>query len=381
MSNNIPKYQSPWQKIANIFNKSTKVQPWEQQYINQSPLVKYNPQTPNVPGPKTFFTNNLSKFLGGLTSINAAPMAVTGMSYFSKDGVLPPPTYHIEWDSSKGGFVAVDDTPKSNTNKKVKTINTVFLNGKQVAYDQKVEKNGRVFYRIDGKWHESKKTAPKTTNTQNTEDVTDTESTSAITEPQTFADYIAAHQQDQDKWLQDNGYIKKPVEEATKQGQEPEVTAKPNTYESLVEANKAAFNNGINDAYWRRQFRKDFNKALANGDVYNKNTGQGTQVFDINGLDANEILSTYWTPGKGLTRKNMRKIMKNYNKPSSDKLNAGRNTFYGGKPEANTDNSTLTNSSNLIQPINPNIFQFDEDSIQQPKMQKIEKFTPNLQIS
>ena len=102
-----------------------------------------------------------------------------------------------------------------------------------------------------------------------------------------------------------------------------------NTYERLVAANTAAFNNGINSAYWRRQYRKNFNRAVANGNLYNKENNTGTYVFDINGMSAQNIIDNYWTPGKGLTRKQMRKLRKEYNKPSSDKLESGRQSFYG----------------------------------------------------
>lgn len=99
-----------------------------------------------------------------------------------------------------------------------------------------------------------------------------------------------------------------------------------NTYESLVQANTAAFNNGINSAYWRRNFRKSFNNALLNGNMYGINPN-GSQVFDINGMNVSEMIQNIGglDPRKGLTRRGMRllkKQQKAYNGNIFENVNA-----------------------------------------------------------
>lgn len=123
-------------------------------------------------------------------------------------------------------------------------------------------------------------------------------------------------------------------EDQNKNGQTPEVeatkqeTVQPEapTYESLVKANTAAFNNGINSAYWRKNFRKSFNNALLNGDMYGINPN-GSQVFDINGMNVSEMIQNIGglDPRKGLTRRGMRllkKQQKAYNGNIFENVNA-----------------------------------------------------------
>lgn len=95
---------------------------------------------------------------------------------------------------------------------------------------------------------------------------------------------------------------------------EPEIVGKQPeapTYESLVKVNTTAFNNGMNSASWRRNFRKSFNNALLNGDMYGINPN-GSQVFDINGMNVSEMIQNIGglDPRKGLTRRGMRLLKK-----------------------------------------------------------------------
>lgn len=126
------------------------------------------------------------------------------------------------------------------------------------------------------------------------------------------------------KFLKDNGYTKASIETPEYQNgmhyvynngkfEETETSIKPEapTYESLVQANTTAFNNGMNSASWRRNFRKSFNNALLNGDMYGINPN-GSQVFDINGMNVSEMIQNIGglDPRKGLTRRGMRLLKK-----------------------------------------------------------------------
>ena len=131
------------------------------------------------------------------------------------------------------------------------------------------------------------------------------------------------------KFLKDNGYTKASIETPEYQNgmryvynngkfelipTEPETVGKQSeapTYESLVQANTTAFNNGMNSAHWRRNFRKSFNNALLNGDMYGINPN-GSQVFDINGMNVSEMIQNIGglDPRKGLTRRGMRLLKK-----------------------------------------------------------------------
>lgn len=106
-----------------------------------------------------------------------------------------------------------------------------------------------------------------------------------------------------------NGSVKAPTETEIPDKIAGQPTAP--TYESLVQANTAAFNNGINSAYWRKNFRKSFNNALLSGNMYGVDEN-GTQVFDINGITASDIIGNYgiFDSQKGLTRRGMRQLMK-----------------------------------------------------------------------
>lgn len=92
------------------------------------------------------------------------------------------------------------------------------------------------------------------------------------------------------------------------------------TYESLVGVNTASMNGNINSGYFRKQFRKAFNKALLDGTIYGINNPNGTQVFDSNAVigynngnpiyaTATNIIQKYGLDGK-ISRRDMRMLRK-----------------------------------------------------------------------
>ena len=124
--------------------------------------------------------------------------------------------------------------------------------------------------------------------------------------PEQFFDTLFGNQEYAKKFKQFLGIPDTSTEPETI-GKQPEAS----TYESLVQANTTAFNNGMNSASWRRNFRKSFNNALLNGDMYGINPN-GSQVFDINGMNVSEMIQNIGglDPRKGLTRRGMRLLKK-----------------------------------------------------------------------
>lgn len=116
---------------------------------------------------------------------------------------------------------------------------------------------------------------------------------------------------------------KKEAEKETEKDTETKTAPAP-TYESLVEANRSAFNKGISKGYWRRQFRKNFNDAVLNNTLYNPADKTGSVVFDsgvyLGQVDesgnpialSNKVLLDYAKDDGLLSRKEMRKVYKDY---------------------------------------------------------------------
>ena len=131
----------------------------------------------------------------------------------------------------------------------------------------------------------------------------------------------------------------KPESEATK----TEVTTPTiDPYQKIIKMNQQAFKNGKGSSRFNRDFRQAFTTALASGDLYNKETGLGSQVFDLGGDWTAEKMLGYITPGKGLTRKGMRRMIKDYNSPSAESINNGINRFFGFNPNASPAQTNLS---------------------------------------
>ena len=354
----IPKYQNPSGPLS-----------LEQQYINMTPPVKYNPVEANRPGfPKTqqFKTSRLSNFknifnknikgiLGGFTSFKSAPYAMLGV--MTTQDTLPN-DYHIEIIDGKptavehnlgtiGTKVGKNHLNKFQWNNKywAKIGNKYkglgyneYMQEFNKWFDQQnfnsLEKDNRN-YIAKQNWDKYVKLGYNkpinvlndviVTSNKDSEDSKDyylnnnippVQSSQQGFTPEQFFDTLFGNQEYAKKFKQFLGIPDTSTEPETV-GKQPEAP----TYESLVKVNTASMNGNINSGNFRRQYRKAFNEALLNNTIYGKNNPNGTLVFDSNvimGYDesgnpiyatADNIMQKYGLDGK-ISRRDMRMLRK-----------------------------------------------------------------------
>lgn len=160
-----------------------------------------------------------------------------------------------------------------------------------------------------------------------------------------------------------NGSAEAPIKQETPaktDGQQPEAP----TYESLVGVNTASMNGNINSGYFRKQFRKAFNKALLDGTIYGVNNPNGTQVFDSNAVmdyengnpiyaTAANIIQRYGLDGK-ISRRDMRMLRKDIIGNQNQTRMNNTNNFLGITSPAVT--SQAAEEIAPVQPINNNVY-------------------------
>ena len=323
----IQKYQNPSGPLS-----------WEQQYINITPPVKYNPVEANRPGfPKTqqfktsrlsnfknIFNKNVKNIFRGLTSFNAAPYAMFGV--MTTPDTLPN-DYHIEFIDGKPtavehnlGTIGVKDNIKNLSNKfqwnnkywakignKYKGLGyNEYMQEFNKWFDQQnfnsLEKDNRN-YIAKQNWNKYVKLGYNkpvnvindaiVTSNKYSEDSEDdylnnnnippvappVQSSQQGFTPEQFFDTLFGNQEYARKFKQFLGIPDTSTESETtvKQPETP-------TYESLVKVNTASMNDNINSGNFRRQYRKAFNEALLNGTIYGANNPNGTLVFDSNAV-------------------------------------------------------------------------------------------------
>ena len=340
----IPKYQSPSGPLS-----------WEQQYINMTPPVKYNPVEANRPGfPKTqqFKTSRLSNFkniFGGLTSFNAAPYAMPGV--ITTQDTLPD-DYHIEFIDGKPTVVEhnlgtigtkVGDIIKNHSNKfqwnnkywakignKYKGLGyNEYMQEFNKWFDQQnfnsLEKDNRN-YIAKQNWDKYVKLGyNKPVNTLN--DAIVTPAKPKQTPPTNEKFDLSENNPLVQEFLNKNGYVKSTPTDVSKNGNTAEtVKSKPETtnpeeqkqvtYSDILLKNTDTVKNRIFNSGWRGAFKDSLNRALQTTDYYNN--GEGTQVFDFESPDGT-IINYEYLSENGMLNKHgllkagaMRKLAKNF---------------------------------------------------------------------
>lgn len=338
----IPKYQNAgvlgWfgnvkNKVMGAFNKPSIPSAIEQKYINMTPPVKYNPQTPNVPGPVNLPKFSFKNLMGGLTSINAAPMAITGVALtpdtvetqqFLEEKYAP---YRELAESSAKNIKSVINSPKSTERKFVWDDRMQGDLPKGLSKDEFYKKYGEFFgkntlgYGYNFNFGDLQKATEQAWNnyvTNGYDKIKSNISTAPVNEWETKYNDLNTRYQELQKQIEE---LRKPItpQEVSPTPTPTQVETPQLTQNKIRLANTEAFLNNSRNPGWRRRYREGLNTALRNGDLYNVYTGQGNQSFDMAGLSMGDLLSTqeglrYFDPVKGFTRSGIRRLAKDYRK-------------------------------------------------------------------
>lgn len=353
----VQKYQSPSGPLS-----------WEQQYINMTPPVKYNPVEANRPGfPKTqqfktsrlsnfknIFNKNVKSIFGGLTSFNAAPYAMLGV--MTTPDTLPD-DYHIEFKNGKPTVVEHNLGIIKNSANKFQWNNKYWAKignkYRGLGYNEYMQEFNKWFdqqnfnplekdnrnYIAKQNWNRYVKLGyNKPINTLNEVVVTpeknpkadylsDNTQALAYTPPASAESDLSENSPLVQEFLKKNGYVKSTSTDASKNGNTAENAKseheiiKPEeqkqvTYSDILLQNTNLVKNRIFNSGWRGAFKDRLDEALQTPDYYNN--GEGTQVFDFE-LPDGTIINYDYLSGNGLLNKHgllkagaMRKLAKNF---------------------------------------------------------------------